>query len=104
MTPHRRPEINGPVVGKLTYLISLLKDSYVIIQCKMVDGKLMGELIAESKGELLNHYYNKISSQYFLLFLLFSGTLITGSLLLKDIKRWVNISIAKKGLIGKRLF
>lgn len=56
----RRPLILGPVIGTINYIITLITKSYVIVKCKVVNGELVGQLIAESKGELVNHYGNKI--------------------------------------------
>ena len=39
-----------------------------------------------------------------MLFILFSVTLFSGKMLFKSIKRWLNINILKKGIIGRKLY
>ena len=99
-SPYRRPAIGGPIIGKINYLLEIVKDTYLIVKCKLENGRLEASVLAESKNMMVEHFTHQMRKKYWLLFLFFAGTLISGRLLLNDIRRWVNINVVKKGLTG----
>ena len=50
LDPKRKPIINGPIIGMLTYSISIFTDGFFVLKCRLENGMLHGEILAESKG------------------------------------------------------
>lgn len=89
LNPYRKPVIEGPIVGMLTYVVSLLTDGFFVLKCRLENGVLRGEILAESKGVFINLMDEEINSHLLRTVALGLGFLIGLRLVYKDVKKFI---------------
>lgn len=78
----------GPVVGLMNYHTSILSQCVFMLKCRLEDGILRGEILAESRGLLVSLLESEITSfnvRIFMLGVVLAGTVLS---LFRDLKRY----------------
>lgn len=81
-----------------------MKEIKILAVCNIEDGKIIPQVTATSKSEILNYYKELINQKYLTIGLLVVGTIGLGRWLWSDIKAFINAAKIKNNKINNKYY